>query len=322
MAMQRAERWGLVMARPLEVMSKLARPIVWFLSRSTDIAVRLMGCDPNLQREEVTEEEIRDLVAVQPTFTDEQRQIIDGAFEISERRLDEVLVPRSAVFVLDPNLSGKEGLLQLAASGHSRAPVAESDNLDLVIGWVHLRDLLDAGDVPVANVVVELLAFPGSAKALPTLRELQCRRTQIALVVDEHGGVQGIVTIEDLVEELVGEIYDETDPDLASVVHESDGTILLPGRFPIHELVDIGVELPAGDFKTIAGLALQQFGRIPTIGDVVTVGEWKIEVRGTGRHSITQLGLIGVTPPTPEGDTGEDLGNGDKVVTDVGGVLD
>ncbi len=104
-AMQKAERWGMVMARPLAFLSKITRPIVWLLSWSTDVAVRLMGGDPDQQREEVTEEELRDMVAAQVTFTPQQRVIIDGAFEIAERTLEQVLVPRSQVFVLDSALT-------------------------------------------------------------------------------------------------------------------------------------------------------------------------------------------------------------------------
>jgi putative hemolysin len=290
-AMQKAERWGLVMARPLAFLSTLTRPVVWLLSHSTDIAVRLMGGDPKVQREEVTEEELRDMVAVQPTFTHEQRQIIDGAFEIAERTLDEILVPRRDVFVIDASWSCRDALDQLAQSGHSRAPVADGGSLDQVTGAVHLRQLLGADDELVSTVAMEIPVFPDSAKALTTLRELQTGRVQMALVVDEHGGAAGIVTVEDLVEELVGEIYDETDPDLATVVHEADGTIVLPGRFPIHDLPDIGVDLPEGDYTTVAGLVLELLGRIPTPGDDATIDGWHLQVRAMRGRAVTEISL-------------------------------
>jgi putative hemolysin len=290
-AMQKAERWGLVMARPLAFLSTLTRPVVWLLSHSTDIAVRLMGGDPKVQREEITEEELRDMVALQPTFTPEQRQIIDGAFEIAERTLDEILVPRRDVFVVDPVWSCREALARLADSGHSRAPVADGRSLDHVTGSVHLRQLLAAGDQPVSSVAREISVFPESAKALPTLREMQAGRVQMALVVDEHGGGAGIIAVEDLVEELVGEIYDETDPDLATVVREPDGTIVLPGRFPIHDLPDIGVELPDGDYTTVAGLVLDLLGRIPAPGDDAVVSGWRLQVRAMRGRAVTEIAL-------------------------------
>lgn len=296
-AMQKAERWGLVMSRPLAFLSKVTHPAVWLLSHSTDLAVRLMGGDPNVQREAVTEEELRDLVAVQPTFTPGQRQIMDSAFEIADRTLGEILVPRGEVFVLDAETTCDAALPQLASSGHTRAPVAELGYLDRVVGVVHLRQLLDGGDVPVAAVAAELPVLPASAPALATLRELQRRRTQMALVADEHGGAEGIITIEDLVEELVGEIYDETDPDLAAVVREADGTILLPGRFPIHDLIDVGVDVPdGGSYTTVAGLVLDRLGRMPAVGDRVGVGDWQVEVRAIRGRAITKVALIEVVP--------------------------
>lgn len=113
----------------------------------------------------------------------------------------------------------------------------------------------------------------------------------MTLVIDEHGGTVGLVTVEDLVEELVGEIYDETDPDLATVEREPDGTLVLPGRYPVHDLVDVDVDLPEGDYATIAGLVLDELGRIPGPGDQLEVDGWRIEVREVERHSITRVAL-------------------------------
>ena len=290
-AMQRAEKWGMVMARPLDLLSTLTKPIVWLLSKSTDVAVRLLGGDPSRQREEVTGEELRDMVAIHETFTPEQRQIIDGAFEISERTLDEVMVPRTDVVVIDADATCSEALALLVETGHSRAPVAEKRNLDRPVGMVRLRSLLDRGDEPVRSVMWDIPAFPDAARVLTALREFQERRTQMAVVVDEYARSVGIVTVEDLVEELVGEIWDETDPDLATVVHETDGTIVVPGSFPVHDLVDLDVELPEGDYTTIAGLVLDQMNRIPRPGEAIEVGDWRIEVRTVGRHRITHVAL-------------------------------
>lgn len=301
-AMQKAEQWGLVMARPLAFMSTLTRPVVWLLSHSTDLAVRLVGANPKLQREEVTEEELRDMVAVQATFTPEQRQIIDGAFEIAGRTVDEVLVPRGDVFVVDASWSCEVALMRLAESGHSRAPVAEGGNLDEVIGVVHLRQLLGKGTQPLSTVVREIPVFPEAVRVLRALRRMQAERAQMALVIDEHGGASGIVTVEDLVEELVGEIYDETDPDLATVIREADGSMVVPGRFPIHDLSDIGVDLPDGDYVTIAGLVLDQFGRIPSAGESIIVDDWQIQVRAVRGHAVTEVLLTQVERST-DGDS-------------------
>ncbi len=298
-AMQRAERWALLAARLLSGMAKLTRPVVWLLSRSTDIVVRIMGGDPSVQREEVTEAELRELVGTQASFTAKQRLIIDGAFEISERTLDEVLRPRPDVFVLEADQPVADALRALAGSGHSRAPVAHDGNLDEVVGMVHLRDLLGPGDRPVREVTGELAAFPETAGVLDVLHEMQVRRLQLALVVDEHGAAAGIITVEDLLEELVGEIYDETDRDVVGVRREPDGSLVLPGRFPMHDLEDVGVDdMPEGPYATVAGLVLDVLGRVPEApGDRVTVAGRSIEVLAVDGRAITE---VRIRPPALE----------------------
>jgi putative hemolysin len=303
-AMQRAERWGLVAARPLAVTAALARPAVWLLSRSTDVAVRLMGGDPTRGREQVTEEELREMVAGQTSFTPKQRLIIDGAFEISERTLEEVLRPRGEVFVLDGSQPGREALAALAASGHSRAPVGAQGNLDDVIGVVHLRDLLDLGDRPVASAASDIRAFPEVAGVLDALHEMQLSRSQLAIVVDEHGSVAGIVTMEDLIEELVGEIYDETDRDVSAVQRQPDGSLVMPGQFPVHDLPDLGLHgVSDGPYTTVAGLILDRLGRVPDApGDRIAIPGWDLEVRAMRRHAITEVAAIPHASETGEHD--------------------
>ena len=289
-AMQRAERWGLFVVRPLAWLATAARPVVWLLSRSTDLVVRIAGADPTLQRADVTTEELRDMVAVQPTFTAEQRQIIDGAFEIAERHLAQVMVPRRDVFAFDATTTCRDALARLIEVGHSRAPVTESGDLDDVVGLVHMLQLIDGGDEPVTTRMTEMTSFPSAAKVLTVLRSMQQTRTQMALVINEHGGSDGLVTIEDLVEELVGEIYDESDRDLLNVRRLDDGRIELPGRFPIHDLGDLGVEVPTGDYTTIAGLVLQRLGSVPSgTGARVRAGDWTITVSAMQRRTITAV---------------------------------
>ncbi len=302
-AMQRAEKWGMVMARPLSLLSTLTKPIVWLLSRSTDIAVKVLGGDPNLQREEVSGEELRDMVAIHDNFSDDQRLIIDGAFAIAERTVDEVMVPRSEVAVVDADSTCAEALALLIESGHSRAPVAEKRNLDRTVGMVRLRSLLGRGDEPVAGAVRDIPAFPDAARVLTALRTFQQDRTQMAVVIDEYGRALGIVTVEDLLEELVGEIYDETDTDLTAVITEPDGTLVLPGGFPVHDLEDLDVELPDGDYTTISGLVLDELGRFPTVGETVCIDGWRLEIRQIERHRIRQIAIAPAPEPEPDEDS-------------------
>ena len=298
LAMQRAEPWGLFVARPLTVVASLTRPVVWLLSRSSDLVVGALGGDPDREREEVTEEEIRDMVAAQGTLSDQQRTILHGAFDLAERTLHDVLRPRTTVFTLDSETPCAEALDALAASGHSRAPVCQRGSLDDVVGVVHLRDLLGqpvervAGDAGAAARVL-----PESSRVLDALRDMQTSHVQLAVVVNEHGGAEGIVTVEDLVEELVGEIYDESDRDLLEIHRDADGSIRLPGRFPAHDLKSLGVKIPEGRYASVAGFVLAQLGHLPEEpGDVVAVEGWTITVEAVEGRAITALRMTPVEP--------------------------
>ena len=180
--------------------------------------------------------------------------------EIADRRLRAVLVPRLQVFTLDSGTTAEAARLVLAATGHSRAPVVRHGGLDDAVGVIHLRDLVGVpDDRPVDECARPPMLLPDSLPVVDALRQFKAERQHIALVVDERGAVDGIVTLEDILEEIVGEIYDETDRDVRSVRTEADGALLLPGTFPVHDLPDIGVELPgrpAGDYTTVAGLVL------------------------------------------------------------------
>ncbi|WP_433368189.1 hemolysin family protein [Actinoplanes sp. CA-142083] len=295
-AMQRTEGWALLVARPLDILAMISRPAVWLLGASTNVVVRLAGGDPSAQREEVTTEEIRDMVAAQQDFSIEQRTIISGAFEIADRILREILVPRRDVLTLSTGAPAHQALRQLIAGGHSRAPVVGPAGLDDVIGVVHLRDLIDA-DGPVDSVCRPGLFLPETLRVSDALRQMRGEHAQLALVVDERGAIDGIITMEDLVEEIVGEIYDETDRDVAAVVREADGALLMPGSFPIHDLPDIGLHDEShahedGDYTTVAGMVLAALGHIPTDpGEVVELPEFTAEVVEVTGRAITRVRL-------------------------------
>ncbi|MDZ5444588.1 hemolysin family protein [Micromonospora sp. 4G57] len=293
-AMQSAERWALVVARPLDLLATFTRPAVWALGATSDLVVRLFGLNPGHQPEEIGPDELRDIVAGNHGFTKEQRTIIAGAVEIADRQLRAVLVPRLQVFTLDSGTTAEAARLVLAATGHSRAPVVRHGGLDDAVGVIHLRDLVGVpDDRPVDEGTRPPMLLPDSLPVVDALRQFKAERQHIALVVDERGAVDGIVTLEDILEEIVGEIYDETDRDLSSVRTEEDGTLLLPGTFPVHDLADLGVALPgrpAGDYTTIAGLVLTCLGHIPTVaGESVTVDGWELVVADIDHRAITEV---------------------------------
>ncbi|SCL54859.1 putative hemolysin [Micromonospora yangpuensis] len=300
-AMQRAEGWALLVARPLDALSAFTRPVVWLLGKASDAVVRLTGGDPRARREEVTTEELRDMVAGQRSLTPEHRMIISGAFEVAERILREILVPRREVVTLSASLSAPQALRELGASGQTRAPVVGRGGLDDTVGVVHMRDLLDR-EGPVTDQVSPAMYLPETLKVTDAIREMRSQRQQFALVVDERGAIDGIVTMEDLVEEIVGEIYDETDRDVQAVVRAPDGSLLMPGGFPLHDLPDVGVDLSeddleAGDYTTVAGLVLARLGHIPkAAGEVVELPGLTAEVAEVTGRAITRVRLRVTSP--------------------------
>ena len=291
LALQRAESWAMFIAMPLHWASVISQPLVWLLSKSTDFVVRLLGGEPGQMREEVAVEELRELVAAHRGLSEDHQEVLVGAFEVADRTLRQVLVPRSEVVVIDSDDEIAEALALLLDEGHSRAPVAPRRDLDETLGIAHLRDLVAADpSEKVSTIATEPVQLPETVPVLVGLRRLQEERQQMALVVDEYGGVEGIVTVEDLVEELVGEIYDETDADLISVRHRDDGSLVVPGGFPAHDLPDLGVDVPKGDHTTVAGLVLAELTRLPKeAGDVVIVGRWRFRVTGVEGNRITYV---------------------------------
>jgi len=293
-AMQHALRWSLLVARPLDALSRMSRPIVWLVSAASDFVVRILGGNPSVVKEQLSSEELASLVAAHRGLTPEQRTIISGALDIHDRTVREVLVPRGSVVMLLADMPVEQARTILGESGHLRAPVVSSPHLDNVTGAVHLRDLLGTGRT-VAQVARPYLSFPDSVRLPDALRRFQAEREQLAVVIDEHGGVSGIVTLEDVLEEIVGEIYSESDRNVVSVEQTADGSLILPGTFPIHDLADIGVELsdtPDGDYTTVAGLVMTALGRVPTApGDRIESGGWAFEVTNTWHRAITEVKL-------------------------------
>jgi putative hemolysin len=155
---------------------------------------------------------------------------------------------------------------------------------------VTLQDLVGA-EGRVADCVRPVLALPESMGVLDALRRLQTARGQLAIVLNEYGGTEGIITVEDLLEELVGEIYDEFDPDVRGVHRRPDGSMIVPGAFPVHDLPDLGVSLPEGAYATVAGLILDRLGRIPAEGDAVEINRWRLEVLAMDRNAIGRVRL-------------------------------
>ena len=298
LAMQLALPWAKAVAGPLDRLSSVARPLVAVLSMSTNFVVRLLGGRPGAESEELSAQELRDLVTSNPRLDEDQREIIAGALELHERILRQVLVPRGSVLSLPDTTPVSRAREEMARAGHSRVPVTRGHHLDRVLGVVHWGAVVDGDTEPVGSRMQQALLLPDTLRVSHALRRFKEERQQMAIVVDEHGSVDGIVTLEDLLEELVGEIWDETDRDVLAADRHADGSVTMPGTFPVHDLGDLGVDLgldPSTEYATVAGLVLKELGRVPQApGDAVTVGDWRIEVLQVARHAVTRVRLVPV----------------------------
>lgn len=300
LALQRAESWSLVVARPIRWLEVASRPAVWLLSLSTDLVVRLFGGEPGVSREAVDLEEVKDIVMSNRSLSEPHQEVLVAAVEVAERSLREVLVPRPDVISLPARLPVEVGIEMMLETGHSRAPVVEGDDLDQAVGVAHLRDLVAASPgTAIGHVANPAEAMPESVSVLSAMRRLQEARQQMALVIDEFGGVAGIITIEDLLEEVVGEIYDETDRDIRSVQRDEAG-VVVSGRFPVHDLVDLGIRIPPGDYTTVSGFVQEQLGAIPErAGESFESEGWRVTVLGMRGRAIDRARFERIEEASP-----------------------
>ena len=280
-ALQRAEKVSLLLSAPLDGVARAFRPFVWLLSRSTDVFVRLLGGDPGASREAISGEELRGLVATHEELTDEERDLIDDVFESSEKELREVMIPRTEVAFLEAEMPLFKAAKAVADLPHSRYPVSR-DTTDDIVGFVHVRDILDPDmaerSIRVGELARPIRRYPGTKLVIPTLTDMRRNNAHMALVVDEYNGTAGIITLEDLVEELIGDIRDEYDTDESESATVA-GVAVVDGLMNIEDLAaDHGVEVPDGPYETVAGFMVARIGRLPVVGDVVTEDGAEFEV--------------------------------------------
>ena len=270
LAMQRAETFALTLGPLVNVIATITRPIIWFLGFSTNVAVRLLGGDPKASREEVTDEELRAMVSSSVTLGDEERQIVDEVFAAGQVTLREAMVPRTEVDFLDGDMPAHKAIRLIADGAHSRYPVVGRD-VDDVLGFLHMRDLFDldpaARQAPVSQLVRPINALPGTVRILHALSVMQAAGDHMVIVRDEYGGTAGIVTIEDLVEVLIGDITDEFDLDEPG---GNDGADEIDGLTTLEQFAErFGLQLPEGPYDTVAGFLMAELGSLPQVGDSV-----------------------------------------------------
>jgi len=282
-ALFRTEAIALASAGIIDWLAKLFRPVIWLLSKSTDFVVRLFGIDPTEQRTQISEEELLDLVAGHAALSDEERDIVEEVFNASERQIHEVMVPRTEVDFMDASLTVGKAIALAIDKAHSRYPVVLGSS-DEVIGFIHVRDLLDTSLVSPGGKIQELVRnvifLPGTKGILPALTEMRKQGQHLAIVLDEYGGTDGIITLENLVECLVGDIRDEYDDHEQEIAFEArTNDFEIDGLTSLEDLLDdAGIEIPEGPYETASGFVMHFLGRIPVEHDVVSVNGLRITV--------------------------------------------
>jgi putative hemolysin len=316
LALQKPETVALFSAGVLDRLASAFRPVIWLLSRSTDAVVRLLGFDPHARQEEVSEEELRDLVRSHDGLSVVERRLMSDAFEAGDRVVGEIMVPRTEVDFLVASTSLRDAVEDVSTRPHSRYPVM-TESPDDVVGFVHVRDLMTAlrrereddgagtsAPAAVGDIVRPVTSFPGSKPLLDALGEMRRGGGHLALVIDEYGGTDGIVTVEDLVEEIVGEIWDEYDPTAGRSTHRKVGNavevngLLRPDEVAEH----VAVEFPEGPFETVAGYVLNELGRTAAEGDTIDRSGHRFTVTAMDANRIDRIRIepIGSAAADPQ----------------------
>ncbi|MHB2022100.1 MAG: hemolysin family protein [Mycobacteriales bacterium] len=308
LALQRVEGTALALGPLLGTFARLSRPAIWALSAATNVLVRALGGDPAAGREQITEAELRDLVSAHESLTRDERALIDEVFASGERTLREVMVPRTEVEFLDASLSAGRALRMVAQLPFSRFPVFRGSHDD-VAGFVHIRDLAsvpasERRTTRVSDLTREIAQLPASKRILPALSEMRAAGKHLAVVVDEYGGTAGIVTLEDLIEELVGEIRDEYDITERDPLQLAGGASELDGLINLAEFAELtGLQLPDGPYETLAGAIMATLGHVPACGDEVELAGARLTVVEMDGRRVSRVRVSRL--PQPDGTPAE-----------------
>ncbi|MDR2508523.1 MAG: hemolysin family protein [Candidatus Ancillula sp.] len=276
LAMQRSESISLVMAPIIDVFATVMHPIIWMLSKCADGLVRVLGGDLTAKSDEISEEELQNIVQSHETLDVSEREILTDVMHAAERSISEVMTPRADVSFLDGDMKLTQAASFVRKMPYSRFPVI-GDGFDDVLGFVHVRDLLDKGAhkgaILVRDVVRSILKFPGTNQLFPSLKQMRDKGVHIAIVLDEYGGTDGICTLEDIIEEMIGDIHDEYDlRENPEVRVAKDGSFSIDAGISLSSFEnEVGFELEDGPYETVAGYMLSRIGHVASVGDSVEV---------------------------------------------------
>lgn len=269
-AMKKYEEIAFASVGVIRFVSIVTRPFVRFLEISTNIVSKLFGVTGN-EEETVTEEEIRMMVSVgeeKGTIEQNEKEMINNVFEFNDRTVSEIMTPRTEIFALDSKLSMAEAIEAIAEDyKYSRVPVYK-DTIDQIIGIMYVKDMLleqKNRNTRIKNIIQDVFFIPDTKPINETFAEMRKNKKQIAIILDEYGGTAGLITMEDILEEIVGDIYDEFDEFQKEYEKIDQNTYILDGRLPIYECNKIlDIDIPEGDYDTLSGYLLDELGRIPS----------------------------------------------------------
>src|SRR4051794_13772447 len=284
-------------ARPLEFFTKIFSPFSNLLSAIAGAILRPFGVDPGgLGEETSSSEDLKFLIARSVsggTLDPGEAVMLSGVFHLHEQEARNVMTPIPAVVTVDVSENAKTALQRCIDSGHTRPLVTEDFNTDKVKGIVHnnslARLLMSRGeDAPIEPVVKPAIIVPETRPLDDLLADLQRERVSMAVVIDEYGRTSGIVTVEDIIEEVVGEIADETDPAAGAVRRLANGDLYVRGHVPVNDLADYGMELPVDSdaYNSVGGLVFGELGRLPKRGDMVRIDDYSLRVESVRENRI------------------------------------
>lgn len=303
LAMKKAESISMFAAAPLNILSKMTYPFVKFLTISTNFFVRLFGVDPHQEDEKVTEEEIRLMVDVggeKGTIHESEKLMINNVFEFNNKTADEIMTHRTDISALPVEADLDRVIALINIDKYSRIPVYQ-DNIDNIVGILHTRDMaqyigIDKAEVQklfnLKSVIRPPYFVPSSKRTDELFKELQLRKTHIAIILDEYGGTAGVVTIEDLIEEIMGNIFDEYDVEEKEIDKLDENTFVISGSTSLDLVSEyLNVDLPIDDYDTLGGFIVGQLGRIPKKDDKAELefNGLVFKVEGIERRRVTKV---------------------------------
>lgn len=294
MALADAERVSKTVAGPLMVFQKVARPLVALTSASANGLSRLLRIKNADERQSVSEEEIKYMVTDNDELLPDEKRMIHDILDLGDMTVHEIMQPRVDMILVEDTETVRQAVDRMRGTGYSRLPVFHED-IDRIVGIVHYKDLVGPlmdgkENEPVADYAYEALFVPETKDLFPLLSEMQTNRQQMAIVVDEYGGTDGLITVENIVEEIVGEIIDESDIENKFITPLSDGTWLVDGRFPVEDALKLGWPVTeSDDYETMAGWLMGMIDFVPQVGDEFEFGGYRFKIQAMRRRRISNI---------------------------------